>query len=180
MPFNFYHRLNRRQKQVYRQSDQIDQVALPRPEELRTTAAAIERALQDDDRRRVQHLSMRLAVSIVTQLRIPPLEVKVLARRPSHDWGELHGLYEPADNGRTARITVWMRTAKRKQVVAYKTYLRTLMHEIGHHLDYEYFMLEDSFHTEGFYKRENHLYQTLTVAPPDATPEQYELPLGGG
>ena len=34
------------------------------------------------------------------------------------------------------RITLWMLTAKRGQVVAYRTFLRTLLHELCHHLDY--------------------------------------------
>jgi hypothetical protein len=45
-------------------------------------------------------------------------------------------------------------------VVAFKTFLRTLVHEVCHHLDYELFRLAETFHTEGFYKRES----TLTAA----------------
>ena len=48
-----------------------------------------------------------------------------------------------------------MRTAQKQQVVAFKTFLRTLIHELCHHLDYELFALEETFHTEGFYKRES-------------------------
>jgi hypothetical protein len=62
---------------------------------------------------------------------------------------------------RVARITLWMRTAKMKRPVAFKTFLRTLLHELGHHLDYEHFKLADSFHTEGFYKRESSLFYQL-------------------
>ena len=81
--------------------------------------------------------------------------------RPADDYGELHGLYEPEDEGETARITVWMRTAQKKQVVAFKTFLRTLIHELCHHLDYELFALKETFHTEGFYKRESSLAGAL-------------------
>ena len=38
-----------------------------------------------------------------------------------------------------------------------RTFLRTLLHELGHHLDYQLLKLADSFHTEGFYKRESSL-----------------------
>ncbi|MBK8019762.1 MAG: SprT-like domain-containing protein [Betaproteobacteria bacterium] len=31
-----------------------------------------------------------------------------------------------------------------------RTFLRTLLHELCHHLDYEMFRLEETFHTEGF------------------------------
>ncbi len=58
-------------------------------------------------------------------------------------------------------ITVWMRTAERRKVVAFRSFLRTLLHEICHHLDYELFGLPESFHTEGFYKRESSLFHQL-------------------
>ena len=60
--------------------------------------------------------------------------------------------------------------AQRRQVVAFKTFLRTLLHEIGHHLDYELLELDDSLHTEGFYKRESNFFHQLV---PD--PARYEV-----
>jgi hypothetical protein len=74
----------------------------------------------------------------------------------------LHGLYESA--GPRTVISVWMLTAKRGQVVAYKTFLRTLVHEMGHHLDYQRLALRDSFHTDGFFKRESSLVAQLLKA----------------
>jgi len=89
------------------------------------------------------------------------VRIVVMARRPSDDYGELHGLYEPEDAGRSARITVWMRTARREQVVAFRSFLRTLVHEWCHHLDYEFYRLPETLHTEGFYKRESSLANLL-------------------
>ena len=54
-----------------------------------------------------------------------------------------------------------MRTAAKQQVVAFRSFLRTVVHELGHHLDYELYALEESFHTEGFYKRESSLVAAL-------------------
>ena len=54
-----------------------------------------------------------------------------------------------------------MRTAHRRQVVAFRTFLRTLLHEVCHHLDYDLLRLPDSFHTEGFYKRESSLLKQI-------------------
>lgn len=175
MPFNYYHRLSRKQQSTYRKSDGITEVDLPDPGRMRGLVSDIERGLAAESLETVQSGSASLARHVSNQLEIPRVDVKVLARRPSDDWGELHGLYEPGEPPRCARITVWMRTAKREQVVAFKTYLRTLLHEIGHHLDYEYYRLADSFHTEGFYKRENHLFQTLTREPTHAEPLQHQL-----
>ena len=95
---------------------------------------------------------------------------RVLAQRPADDYGELHGLYEPEDGKTRARITVWMRTARRRQVVAFKSFLRTVCHEICHHLDYELFALEETFHTEGFYRRESALANALLASEAAAPP----------
>jgi DinB superfamily len=92
----------------------------------------------------------------------PPVRVEVLAARPHARWGELHGLYT-AERGKRPKIQLWMRTAKQKRVVAFRTYLRTLLHEVGHHLDYTVLRLEESYHTEGFYKRESSLFHQLVT-----------------
>jgi hypothetical protein len=96
---------------------------------------------------------------------LPALRMEVLAARPSDDWGELHGLYTPEEAGRLARIQVWMRTAKHKRVVAFRSFLRTVLHEICHHFDYELLRLPETFHTEGFYKRESSLFKQLIADP---------------
>ena len=55
--------------------------------------------------------------------------------------------------------------------MAFRTFLRTLLHEVGHHLDYEHLRLADSFHTEGFFKRESSLfYQLVPRESPGGTP----------
>ena len=54
-----------------------------------------------------------------------------------------------------------MRTAQRRQVVAFRTFLRTFVHEVCHHLDYELYELRESFHTQGFFQRESSLYRQL-------------------
>ena len=161
MPFNYYHRLSRRQQSTYRRSDEMSEVALSDPGQMRVEVQTIERGLKTESRGAVQQGSERLAALISGQLGIPKSVVNVLARRPSDDWGELHGLYEPAEPPALAQITVWMRTAQRKQVVAFRTFLRTLLHEVCHHLDYELFKLDESYHTEGFYQRESSLFHQL-------------------
>ena len=84
-------------------------------------------------------------------------------------WGELHGLYT-VERGKPPKIQLWMRTAKQKRVVAFRTYMRTLLHEVGHHVDYALLRLADSFHTEGFYKRESSLFYQLVPDARGATP----------
>ncbi len=161
MPFAYYERLAPAQKRVYRASDAVAELPLPAPERLRPAAAALEAALASGERQAVEGAAQRLANGICDQLGVRRVAVTVLASRPHYRWGELHGLYEPARRPRHPRITLWMRTAKRRQVVAFRTFLRTLLHELLHHLDYVLLRLPESFHTEGFYRRESSLFRQL-------------------
>jgi len=161
MVFDYYKRLSPSRQSVYRQSDAITVVRLPDPALLRPVAAEVESALKQEQQRIVETLSQRIADGITEQLKAPRLRIQVLAVRPSDDWGELHGLYLPEADGKPARIQLWMRTAKHRRVVAYRSFLRTLLHELCHHLDYEHFRFPETFHTEGFYNRESSLFHQL-------------------
>jgi hypothetical protein len=161
MPFAYYDRLAPARKAVYRRSDAIVELLPPRGVDAGATVVALRAALAADRRGDLERTCQALCGALTAGYAVPPVRVVVLERRPSDDYGELHGLYEPAEGRRHARISVWMRTAARQQVVAYRSFLRTLVHELGHHLDYELYALEESFHTEGFYKRESSLAGAL-------------------
>jgi hypothetical protein len=161
MAFAYYRRLTRAGQRAYRMSDEIASVALPAAPALAPAVAELERALASGNRPLTRLASQRFISLIARMLKVAPVQVEVMATRPSRSWGELHGLYTPADSRAPATITVWMRTAQRRQVVAFRTFLRTLLHEICHHLDYELYRLPESYHTEGFYKRESSLFQQL-------------------
>ncbi len=168
MPYAYYRNLTAAQKRIYRASDAIHHIALPDAEPLRRLAAALRGRLEAEDRGGVSRACRDLTTALTAQLEVPPVRVQVRAVRPSHHWGELHGEYDPTAT--RPAICLWMRTAKRRQVVAYKTFLRTLLHELCHHLDYTLLGLEDSFHTEGFFKREASLYRQLAGPLPAGRP----------
>jgi hypothetical protein len=159
---------------VYRKSDAVTEVRLPRPALLYPAVDALEAALLTEERAATQQATDRLIRGLLEMLGLPSVRVEVLAARPHARWGELHGLYT-VERGRTPKIQLWMRTAKQKRVVAFRTYLRTLLHEVGHHVDYTGLRLADSYHTEGFYKRESSLFHQLVTDRRDAMPtmEQY-------
>lgn len=168
MRFNYYKSLSAKNKKIYDASDRIERLALPDPLSLQALVSRLEEALKADARTAVEEICGRLAAGMVGQLAIRPVNLKVLAVRPSDDYGELHGLYEGVeDRLKVARISLWMRTAQKKQVVAFRSFLRTFLHEMCHHFDYEHLKLEDSYHTQGFYKRESSLFYQLV---PDAKP----------
>ena len=160
MPFAYYERLSARDRAIYRRSDGVTTLVLPRPRELQALVEELRRALASEERREIEAASSSLALGLGSQLELPPLRLEVLAVRPSADWGELHGLYT-REAGSTPRIQLWMRTAHHKRLVAFRTFLRTLLHEVGHHVDYERLQLADSFHTEGFFRRESSLFRQL-------------------
>jgi hypothetical protein len=169
MPFAYFDKLSAARQRVYRRSDAITRIEIPDVAALGPLARVIEPALSNADRAAVERACQALVDAIDAQLAAPPIRVRVLERRPSDSTGELQGLYEPDEvTGGVARISVWMRTARKEQVVKFRTFLRTLVHEVCHHLDYEHYKLPETFHTEGFYARESALMRELLGEPPTA------------
>jgi len=167
MALAYYRRFNKTQKRIAQQSDLLKPIVLENKQELAQILEQLRQHLSLANLALVERCSQQLVDAICQPLRcgnmrVSSVRVHVLEQRPYDDTGELHGLYEPVDEVRIrARLYVWMRTAKRQQVVAYKTYLRTLVHELCHHLDYEYYRLEDSLHTQGFFRRESNMVKQL-------------------
>ena len=161
MPYAYYQKLNAKQKAIYRRSDSITTKQLTNSKSLLTPLEQLKMALIAEERRETESILKILAKGILTNLKVAPINIKLLATRPSHDWGELHGLYEVSEGKCRAQSTLWMRTAQQKKVVAFRTFLRTFLHELCHHLDYELLELDDSFHTQGFFKRESSLFKQL-------------------
>jgi hypothetical protein len=125
-------------------SDRVATVPLQAGPRLRELVAALPQTLEGGRAREVQLLAQKIADGICFALRVKPVRVRVALRRPPLRGGELQGLYEPnAERGHDV-ITVWMLTLKKGQVVKFRTFLRTLLHEICHHLDYKLLRLQDS------------------------------------
>ncbi len=161
----YYDRLSAKNKAIYRRSDVITGVELPDASllrlELRAAADAAARALEAGKPSRVRAQAQRICDLITATLDIERVAVKVLRVRPQRSSGELHGLYT-RDDGAEPTLRVWMRTAQRADVVRPRTFLRTLVHELCHHLDYAHYRLGESFHNPGFFRRESSLMRLLT------------------
>jgi hypothetical protein len=160
VPFDYYGRLKRSEQATYRKSDAILAMPLKQPDRLLALVPAIEAGLAADDRKATQTAVRAFTAAICADQGAAPLVVRVLARRPSSTTSELHGLYEREEDG-SAVIRVWMRTAAHSRVVAFRTFVRTLLHELCHHFDFECFGLIDTFHTQGFFRRESSLARQL-------------------
>lgn len=166
-PPAWYRRLSPALQRVAAKSDRVSSLPVrPGP----ALADAVERlpaALQSERTAAVEAVAQAIADGVCRALGVATLRVCVEGQRPHDRRGELHGIYHPANGAGRDRITLWMRTAKRGQVVAYRTFLRTLLHELCHHLDYTYLRLTDSLHTQGFYQRESSLFVALGGAAAD-------------
>ncbi|MGH7966003.1 MAG: hypothetical protein ACRERD_30000 [Candidatus Binatia bacterium] len=170
---NWRARLTPFQQRIYDRSAAIPSIQLlPTPQLLQATTA-LEGALIADDQNHVEVLAQTIVNHICWRLGVRTVQVRVEGVRPSNRRGELHGLYTQY-GGNSNAIQVWMRTAKRGQTVAFRTFLRTLLHEVCHHLDYTYLHLRESYHTEGFFQRESSLFRAIMQQPD--TEEQKPMP----
>jgi len=149
------------QQRLAERSDRVTSLPLRAGPRLLDAVEALPAALAGGRVPDVELVAQRIADGVCQSFAVARLRVRVEERRPHDARGELHGLYEPGNTRTHDVITLWMRTAKRGQVVAYKTFLRTLLHELCHHLDYTYLRLTDSLHTQGFYQRESSLFAAV-------------------
>ncbi|QSQ22386.1 hypothetical protein JY651_45945 [Pyxidicoccus parkwayensis] len=171
MSFAYYDNLSTAQQRVYRMSDGITELRVREPRALAPHVEALRQALASGERAALELATARLGEALCERLGVPPTTVEVLEVRPSSETGELHGLYTQTP-GRRPHIQVWMRTAMHGRVVAFRTYLRTFLHELCHHLDFLLLELPHSFHTEGFFKRESSLFHQLVPRPHTPSPRR--------
>ena len=164
---SFYRRLGAEQKREYDRSDARRHLPLAPEPALGAVANEIVAALESGSPPRVGRTAQRLVDAICASLnarsRRPPSSpprVKVLRTRPRRGQSEFHGLYTRFESGES-EIRVWMLTAAQGQIVKPRTFLRTLLHEIVHHVDMTLLDLPSSLHTLGFHARESSLLHAL-------------------
>ena len=170
--FAYYKSLNQRDQAIYRQSDGVMKIELP-PFEQRALLEKLKEALVAGQSRQLNHACKSISNIICDALDVPRISYRIHKQRPSDEHSELHGFYEEIDE--KAFITLYSQTAIHRRPVALKTFVRTFVHEICHHLDYHHLKLSDSFHTMGFYSRENLLSKWLIGDEAIAAPDQLSL-----
>lgn len=149
----------------FRESDRTGVLTVPPQAALQLLAQAIELGMKNDKTAEVRAACGSFLESLSRFYQVPNCRVRVLAARPLHvreNWSsELFGDYDPS----TMVIRVWMRTAIRKEVTSFGTFLSTLVHEYCHHLDFHLFHFSNSWHTRGFYERSAMLYHYARGTP---------------
>ena len=161
--FAYYDNLSSEERRIYDASDRVRAFRLFQPARFGGAVQAVRAPLEAGKRDEVEGATQALLDALADAFEVPRVRVRVLLTRPSSAASELHGLYTHAPGG-PPTIEVWMRTARHSRVVAFRTYLRTVIHELCHHLDFTKLELPWSFHTRGFFQRESSLVNQL--APP--------------
>jgi hypothetical protein len=165
MRFSYFERLSAKDKRIYLRSDALREVKVPDAVALLPLVDEVRKELEAARRVRTTRACNVLVLALCKQLGAPPVRVRIREVRPSWDGGELHGLYTFEEDGEVPEIEVWMRTVAKGHVVKFRTFLRTLLHEVCHHLDATIYEMKESFHTHGFFARESSLLRTLAPTP---------------
>lgn len=150
---------------AFAESDRLNSLELPSNDGLLITAKSIETAMQSGKTGEVRVACSAFLTESAAFYSVPACGIHVLAARPlrvrEHWTTELFGDYDPGN----MLIRLWMRTAIRKEVTSFGTFLSTLCHEFCHHLDFQLFRFVDSWHTRGFYERTACLYHHARGTP---------------
>lgn len=143
-----------------RSNDVLELSVVPEPE-ARSAASVLREALLANDKALVEQASQSIVTSLCHSIGARDLLVKVGYKRLVRGRVQYYGFC-----GKDGYMTLYFRTGKTNKPVAHKTYLRTLVHELTHHLDWVHLRLLHSFHTKGFYGRVKSLYQGLLDSQP--------------
>ena len=150
----------------FQKSDRIMTLDLPQQGCLLPLAKSIEVAMADGTNAAVRRACIDFLAEAAQFYGTPTCDFRVLAARPlrirERGTTELFGDYAPE----SMLIRVWLRTAVRKEITSFGTFLSTLCHEFCHHLDFQKFGFENSWHTRGFYERTAALYHHVRGTPP--------------
>lgn len=150
----------------FRESERLTTIDLPAHPGLSQSAQVIDSVMKEGTPDQVRRACGEFLSAAATFYGVRAPEVRALAARPLRvregGWQtELFGDYSIGDE----LIRIWTRTAVRKEVTSFGTFLSTLCHEFCHHLDCQKFGFTRSPHTRGFYERAAMLYHHARGTP---------------
>jgi hypothetical protein len=150
----------------FRESEGMTSIELPAHPKLSQLAEAIDSAMKEGALDQIRQASSEFLGAAADFYGVRAPGVRALSVRPLRvregGWQtELFGDYTIGE----ALIRIWTRTAVRKEVTSFGTFLSTLCHEFCHHLDCQRFGFSRSPHTRGFYERAAALYHHARGTP---------------
>ena len=151
-------RLDQQRRRSYLRSNAEWTVPLAITAEIVDGARRLREALAQEDEEETGRVSQRIVDQLCDGTGIPRIPVNVKGPRLVRGRVEFYGFC-----GRNGTITLYCRTARRNRMVAFKTYLNTLVHEFMHHDDWTRLRIH-SMHTGGFYRRIGFVYKGILGA----------------
>lgn len=157
-----YSELSSAEKSIFDVSERIGPIQFRNPARIARLFSEFERAHASHSYARLQKCTQRLVSAMCEDLGVPQVGVRVLDYIPRDAFGDLHGYYEPASEGKVAEIGLCTVRSITMRHVSCRRLLEFLIHELSHHLDLTLFELGDSFHTKGFRRRQRTLIRQIT------------------
>jgi len=141
----------------------INPITKSRLKTLHVAVKLLSEALKNGEEEAISDFTNEMIAELNLIYKLPHLRVYTGGkRRMTRRGGQYYGVYRTRGDKETRHsISVYSRTAKTQKYVAPKTFLRTLIHEWGHHYDKHKLKLNSTFHTKGFYDRMNTIYNQL-------------------
>lgn len=155
---------SRAEQKAYEISNKLDSVDFKVTPSMRRKVGDLAVWLAAGDKSKVRGATQAVIDLLCAAARVPAARLSLQDRVHSEFRGDqlavkVHGSCAP-----DGTITMGYRTAVRRQVVAFKTFLNTMAHEFMHHYDHRRLQLGASFHTRGFYQRVRDLVGRLIPA----------------
>jgi hypothetical protein len=149
------------EKRAYALSNSLLSVDFAVTPPMRRKVDDLARWLAAGEKSRVREATQAILDLLCEAAAVPPatLKLKDTAYAKFRGGKAVWKLYGTCD--RDGTITLAFKTAVRRQVFAFKTFLNTVAHEFMHHYDHRKLRLAASFHTGGFYRRVRDLYGRL-------------------
>lgn len=113
------------------------------------------------DVRGMERALNQLAKRLAKLHRIYSPTIRLRGVRPHRREGGLLSYQQLGECKLTGTLTIWTKTAHKKQIASVRAILNTFAHEYCHYLDFWHFRFITSPHTVGFYERAARLYHRL-------------------
>ena len=155
---------SRAEKKAYEISNRLNSVDFKVTPSMKRKVDDLAIWLSAGDKSKVRGATQTVIELLCAAARVPAARLSLVDRAPGEFRGDklvvkLYGVCAP-----DGTITMAYRTAVRRKVFAFKTYLNTMAHEFMHHYDHRRLQLGASFHTRGFYQRVGDLVAQLVPA----------------
>jgi hypothetical protein len=146
------------------QSNAVLEMKVEISPEMTAAAGRIRRALAARDPSLVMAASLAFVDALCDSAKVPRVPLRIIPQRKRSGRAGFHGGCGPKF------ITVYLRAARAGRFITFRTFVKTVCHEVCHHYDWKVLGLANSLHTKGFARRVDilcrHVLESLEPAGP--------------